>query len=1086
MVAIGVYGALVPRRLMKKTTQKDKGDQAGKTLSQLQKQLETYTHEKDILLDLSEAIIKVREKSDLIKVFSSELKNLFYFTHAVISLINKQENTYYPFLLDTNALHIRHRAELPALLAKQYFLEDPFIGMVSSSEAPVSFAIDDIIEKPGIPGFLKVNYETGIKEAMIAKLTNKMETIGYVFIYSDKRKSFSDSFKNIIQAISPLLSSAVSNIINNDEKKNREFITRTLLELSNKMVTVRKRSDLLGVIHEGLKNVIYFTHCVMLSLDENGQTYHAFLTDPKSKIRDIPDYEEMGSRPFPVKDGIYDVARQSVEAVVFSLESVHMKKIPDWVKLNIAAGVKEILVKTLPSDGSRQYSLVLFSDKANNFDERSFQIVDRISSQLATATNNIVANEDVLNKDRDKTFLLEFSHEIASARTRNDLSLAIHAGLKRLSEVKAYFIRTINDDGLTMSPFMHDDEVFYINNPAFKRLLETPIPVHEGITGRVMRGKGPVLIDFEEEIRNKRTGHYIEFWKGLGAQKEAFRKMIGTPLCVGDKKLAVLWVITPRINKPLLEGICAQISVAIANIQSNEETIKQERIKSFLLNFSNDIAAVRTKDDLEAAISQVFQKVLHQRLTMIRLIDEDGMYLKPYIYDKDAPIVHEDIYKKLFNTKLTTREELTERVLLSSHPVVFNVEEEERQGNKGPYIYLWKKSGFKNAYGAPLRVGNTDLGTLWLLTDHVDIGLLKGICAQISIAISNIKANEQVLALKQMLETENDHLKEEIKTIYKACDIVGSSPEMQQVFNMISLVAPSMSTVLLLGETGTGKELVARAIHNASPRADKLMIKVNCAALPANLIESELFGHERGAFTGAVERRIGKFELANNSTLFLDEVGEMPLETQVKLLRVIQERELERVGGKMTIKVNVRIIAATNRDLEEEIKEGRFRSDLYYRLNVFPIHLPPLRKRTDDVDALATFFLSRYSKSTGRNVTAISEKVMKALKNYSWPGNVRELEHLIERSVLLSRGRTLHEIQLPKDQDKHIDRPFDVTNRSLEEMERAYIIAVLRRCNGKIAGSGGAAEILAVPSTTLHSKLLKLKIAKADYFAKQD
>jgi transcriptional regulator with GAF, ATPase, and Fis domain len=1070
---------------MKNTTPKNKGDRTGKGFRQLPGQLETYKYEKDILLDLSDAIIKVREKSDLIKVFSSELKNLFYFTHAVISLINKQDNTYYPFLLDTKALHIRHRAELPSLLAKQYFLDDPFIDMVASAESPVSFLIDDIMEKPGIPGFLRVNYETGIKEAMIAKLTNKMETIGYVFIYSDKEKSFSDSFRNIIQAISPLLSSAVSNIIINDDIKNREFITRTLLALSNEMVTVRKRSDLLGVIHEGLKKVVDFTHCVMLGLDESGKTYHAFLTDPKSRIRDIPNYEAMGNRPFSVKDGIYDRARQSSEAVVFNLISMNIKKVPEWVRLNYEAGTKEILVKALPSDGAHQYSLVLFSDKANNFDERSFQIVDRISSQLATAANNIVANEDILNKDKDKTFLLEFSHEIASARTRNGLSLAIHAGLKRLSEVKAYFIRTINVDGLTMSPFMHDDEVFYLNNPLFKRLLETPIPVNEGITGRVMGGTSPVFIDFEEEVRNKRTGPYIEFWKKLGPQKEEFRKMIGTPLSIGDKKLAVLWVITPRINRALLEGICAQISVAIANIQSNEETIKQEREKSFLLNFSNDIAAVRTKDDLELAISQVFQQVLHLRLTMIRLLDEDGVHLKPYIYDKEAPIANEEIYKKLFNTELTIHEELTERVLLSNNPIVFNIEEEERQGNKGPYIFLWKKSGFKNAYGAPLRVGNTDLGTLWLLTDHVDVGLLKGICAQISIAISNIKANEQVLALKQMLQTENDHLKEEIRTIYKAYDIVGSSPEMQQVFSMISLVAPSNSTVLLLGETGTGKELVARAIHNASPRTDKLMIKVNCAALPANLIESELFGHERGAFTGAVERRIGKFELANNSTLFLDEVGEMPLETQVKLLRVIQERELERVGGKATIKVNVRIIAATNRDLEEEVKEGRFRSDLYYRLNVFPIHLPPLRKRIDDIDALAAFFLSRYSKSTGRNVTGISAKAMKALKSYSWPGNVRELEHLIERSVLLTQESALNEIQLPKDRDRNIDRSFDMANRSLEEMERAYIVAILRRCNGKIAGPGGAAEILAVPSTTLHSKLIKLKISKADYFAKQ-
>lgn len=892
---------------MKKASPKNKDSKAQKRLKPPQEEAVANEEEKDILLDLSDAIIKVREKSDLIKVFSSTLKDLFYFTHAVISLINKADKTYYPFLLDVEALHIRHRAELPSLLAQQYFLDDPFIAMTASSETPVSFRIADIMANPGIPGFVAVNYETGIKEAMIAKLKNKMETIGYIFIYSDREGSFPASFKEVLQKISPLLSSAVA---------------------------------------------------------------------------------------------------------------------------------------------------------------------------------NIVANEEILKKDKDKTFLLEFSREIASARTKKDLSLAIHAGLKKLSEVGAYFIRTINEDGVTMSPFMHDEDVFYLNNPLFQHLLETKIPVNEGITGRVMNGTAPVVIDFGEEIREGHTGPYIEFWKKLGERKEGFRRMIGTPLSVGDKKLAILWVITPRINSTLLEGLCAQISVAIANIQSNEEIMKREQEKSFLLDFSNDIAAVRTKDDLETAIAKVFRKVLHEKLTMIRLIEEDGVHLKPYIYDQSASYLQEDLFKKLFTADLTIREELTERVLLSDSPVVFNIEEEERQGNKGPYIHLWKSAGFKNAYGAPLRVGNTDLGTLWLLTDEVNTGLLKGICAQISIAISNIKANEQVLALKQMLEVENDHLKEEIRTIYKAHDIVGNGEEMQRVFGMISLVAPSNSTVLILGETGTGKELAARAIHQASPRADKLMIKVNCAALPANLIESELFGHERGAFTGAVERRIGKFELANNSTLFLDEVGEMPLETQVKLLRVIQERELERVGGKTTIKVNVRIIAATNRNLEEEVKEGRFRPDLYYRLNVFPILLPPLRHRLEDIEALTGFFLSRYSKTTGKKVTAVSAGVMKELKAYSWPGNVRELEHLIERSVLLSREKTLHEIQLPKDHHKKMDSAFDFTNQSLEEVERAYIIETLKRCQGKIAGPGGAAEILAVPSTTLHSKLLKLKITKADYFSR--
>jgi formate hydrogenlyase transcriptional activator len=349
-------------------------------------------------------------------------------------------------------------------------------------------------------------------------------------------------------------------------------------------------------------------------------------------------------------------------------------------------------------------------------------------------------------------------------------------------------------------------------------------------------------------------------------------------------------------------------------------------------------------------------------------------------------------------------------------------------------------------------------------------------------AISSIHINEPAHANKQIAGHANLHLKELSKPIYNFSNIIGSAPAIQKVYHMVSLVAESNSTVLLLGETGTGKGLIADAIHNSSPRKNKQIIKVNCAALPTNLIESELFGHEKGSFTGAIERRIGKFELANNSTLFLDEIGEMALDTQVKLLHALQDREITRVGGKAPTKVDVRIVAATNRNLEKEVKAGRFRSDLYYRLNVFPIHMPPLRERREDIASLANFFLSRYSNYTGRKVMGISLRVINELKNYSWPGNVRELEHLIERSVLLSSENELREIHLPAHTNEdNNDRP-DLSNRTLHQIERTHIVMTLKKCNGKISGNGGAAALLEIPSTTLHSKIKKLRISKADYF----
>ncbi|MEO6282031.1 MAG: sigma 54-interacting response regulator [Dyadobacter sp.] len=310
-------------------------------------------------------------------------------------------------------------------------------------------------------------------------------------------------------------------------------------------------------------------------------------------------------------------------------------------------------------------------------------------------------------------------------------------------------------------------------------------------------------------------------------------------------------------------------------------------------------------------------------------------------------------------------------------------------------------------------------------------------------------------------------------------DIIGQSPQLTAVFDLISQVAPVDTSVLITGESGTGKERVADSIHALSPRKDSALIKVNCAALPINLIESELFGHEKGAFTGASEKRTGRFEQANNGTIFLDEIGDMPLEMQVKLLRVLQQKEIERIGGKAPIKVNIRIIAATNRNLEKEVAEGRFRLDLYYRLNVFPIQLPSLADRKEDIPLLVNHFVQVYSRKTGRKISGVSDKVLKSLLTYGWPGNIRELENVVERSVLLAKNNLIDHVHLPEQQPKKIsERAEEVRLKTIFENERDYIMEVLKKCNGRIRGVDGAAEILNIPPTTLGSKMKKLGIRR--------
>jgi Nif-specific regulatory protein len=336
-------------------------------------------------------------------------------------------------------------------------------------------------------------------------------------------------------------------------------------------------------------------------------------------------------------------------------------------------------------------------------------------------------------------------------------------------------------------------------------------------------------------------------------------------------------------------------------------------------------------------------------------------------------------------------------------------------------------------------------------------------------------ALSEVEQLKNRLQAENLYLQEEIKTQHNFEEIVGSSPAIQKVFQSIERVAGTDATVLITGETGTGKELVARAIHNLSRRKDSPLIKVNCAALPAGLIESELFGHEKGAFTGAFARKKGRFELADRGTMFLDEVGELPLETQVKLLRVLQEQEFERVGGSQTLKVDVRVIAATNRNLQDVVREGAFRSDLFYRLNIFPIHIPPLRERLPDVPVLTNYFVSRCARRAGKKIESVSAEAVETLLRYPWPGNVRELANVLERAVILCDGGSLQQDHLAI-QAATAATPSPVV--TIQEAEKEHILRALEQTGWVVGGNSGAAKILGLNRTTLLARMKKLGIER--------
>jgi len=363
---------------------------------------------------------------------------------------------------------------------------------------------------------------------------------------------------------------------------------------------------------------------------------------------------------------------------------------------------------------------------------------------------------------------------------------------------------------------------------------------------------------------------------------------------------------------------------------------------------------------------------------------------------------------------------------------------------------------------------------------QADVDLLGQVAAQVAIAVENAVAVEEIARLQNRLAQEKLYLEDEIRTEFNFEEIVGDSPKLRAVLRQVETVAPTDSTVLIGGETGTGKELIARAIHNLSARRDRTFIKINCAAIPVGLLESELFGHERGAFTGAIAQKLGRFELADQGTIFLDEVGDIPLDLQQKLLRVLQDRAVERVGATRPLQLDLRIIAATNRNLKEMVARGEFRADLYYRLKVFPITIPPLRDRPEDVPALILHYLRKYSQRMRKSIASISPAAMEVLTKYPWPGNVRELQHFIERCVVLTTGSIL---QVPLKELEEVIRKGKGTRapapaRTMEEIEREAILEALRATNWVVGGPQGAAARLGVKRTTLASRIERLKIRR--------
>jgi formate hydrogenlyase transcriptional activator len=622
-------------------------------------------------------------------------------------------------------------------------------------------------------------------------------------------------------------------------------------------------------------------------------------------------------------------------------------------------------------------------------------------------------------------------------------------------------------------------------------LLETAAPgtlrageeyaMEESPSGLVWRTQEPLIIDdLERETRFPRV------MKSLRDQK--VRSVCSLPLTSAHRRLGTLVfgaretaAYTPDgLAFPLL--VASQVAVAVDNAlhfqeaQALQSQLTHDRNRlQLLLDLNNRVVSNLDLRQLFQTISQDVRRVMQCDYASLSLPDAENKQFRLYALDfpESKGYLQEEMIHAIKEGSPSRTSIRTMKPLVLQRPFT---------GWLGfPTVQAAVREGLKSFCYIPLISRDHAIGTLNLgrLRDDAfseeDLHFLSQVASQVAIAVENALDYRQITESRERLAEERRYLKEELRTEHIFEEIIGESPALKQALKQVETVAPTDSTVLILGETGTGKELVARAIHNLSSRNERAFVKVNCAAIPLGLLESELFGHEKGAFTGAIARKIGRFELAHQGTLFLDEVGDIPPELQPKLLRVLQEQEFERLGSAHTTRVDVRLVAATSCDLAQMIAENKFRSDLYYRLNVFPIATPPLRERPEDIPLLVRHFVEKYATLMDRKIETIPLEVMEALTRYRWPGNIRELQNFIERTVILSPGKVL---LAPLSELKQPVAEAPAQGSTLEQVERDHILRALQETKWVIGGPHGAAARLGLKRTSLVFKMQKLGITR--------
>jgi formate hydrogenlyase transcriptional activator len=710
------------------------------------------------------------------------------------------------------------------------------------------------------------------------------------------------------------------------------------------------------------------------------------------------------------------------------------------------------------------------------YGEADVELLLQVGNQVAVAVDNVLHHQDLIHRQDQLRLLLEVSEAIASHR---DLEALFRDLAQRLPQIVPFdFINAVLHEPArdVMRLWLLVTSQPSTISPGLE------LPVDESPGGVVWKTQRPLTVN--DVTQERRFPKLMAMLRENGVQS-----FCAVPLTTAQRRLGAMGFGSlqqrayqeAEIN--FMQQVANQVAVAVDNVlhaasaQSAQRQLQDERDRTqLLLEVNNAVVAHLNLDDLFTAVSACLRKVIKHDGSSLVLYEPETRQYRVHVLDftKNTSFIEEGQADPQCKGP-------SGMAMSTKKPAVLTEQDLKNMASESKVCEHLLDEGVKSLCSIPLLSHDRVLGALNIGRRRDDafgqeeIELLGQVAQQIALAVENALAHRKIVEFTDRLAKEKSYLENEIRTEHNFEEIIGESPALKRVLKQVEIVAPTDSTALILGETGTGKELIARAIHNLSGRQARTFVKLNCAAIPTGLLESELFGHEKGAFTGAIATKVGRFELADGGTLFLDEVGDIPLELQSKLLRVLQEQEFERLGSTRTIRVDIRLVAATNRDLAQAVADKQFRSDLYYRLNVFPMVSPPLRERPEDIPLLVRYFAQKHSRRMNKQIERIPSETMTALSRYHWPGNVRELENLIERAAILSPGVELH---VPLAELKATASEVDQPVTTLEAAEREHILRALQAAKWVISSPSGAAAKLGMKRTTLQSKMQKLGISR--------